>query len=116
MAEAAASSTLVRDGDASNATYQFKGEDHTLGNALRYMLMKDPNVEFAGYTVPHPSEPYMNVRVQAHEGTTADGAVETALDNLISVCNHVSKTYKKAAQKFEATQKAQASSSLMETD
>ena len=32
--------------------YQFTGEDHTLGNALRYMLMKDPDVEFAGYTAP----------------------------------------------------------------
>ena len=30
--------------------FQFVGEDHTLGNSLRYMLMKDPKVEFAGYT------------------------------------------------------------------
>ena len=35
--------------------FQFTGEDHTLGNSLRYMLMKDPNVEFAGYTVLGPA-------------------------------------------------------------
>eukprot|EP00913_Durusdinium_trenchii_P026767 g25108.t1 len=81
--------------DDSNITFQFTGEDHTLGNSLRYMLMKDPNVEFAGYTVPHPSEPKMNVRVQTH-GTPADAAVERALKNISSVCDHVLATYKAA--------------------
>lgn len=36
----------------SGVRFQFVGEDHTLGNSLRYMLMKDPRVEFAGYTAP----------------------------------------------------------------
>ncbi|CAE7621113.1 RPC19, partial [Symbiodinium sp. CCMP2456] len=74
--------------DNTNVTYQFTGEDHTLGNALRYMLMKDPDVEFAGYTIPHPSEPQMNVRVQVHAGTTTDAVVEKALDNISAVCDH----------------------------
>ncbi|CAE7771144.1 RPC19, partial [Symbiodinium pilosum] len=87
--------------DTTNVTYQFTGEDHTLGNALRYMLMKDPDVEFAGYTVPHPSEPQMNVRVQVHPGTTTDAAVERALDNISAVCDHVLKTYKKAVTAHE---------------
>ncbi|CAE7452340.1 rpc19 [Symbiodinium natans] len=52
------------------------------------MLMKDPDVEFAGYTVPHPSEPQMNVRVQVHPGTTTDAAVEKALDNISAACDH----------------------------
>eukprot|EP00490_Sorites_sp_Unknown_P002920 CAMPEP_0114640108 /NCGR_PEP_ID=MMETSP0191-20121206/1521_1 /TAXON_ID=126664 /ORGANISM="Sorites sp." /LENGTH=99 /DNA_ID=CAMNT_0001852007 /DNA_START=32 /DNA_END=328 /DNA_ORIENTATION=+ len=87
--------------DRSNVTFQFIGEDHTLGNSLRYMLMKDPNVEFAGYTVPHPSEPKMNVRVQTH-GTSADVAVERALKNISSVCDHVLATYKQAKDEFSA--------------
>ncbi|CAL1144244.1 unnamed protein product [Cladocopium goreaui] len=87
--------------DRSNVTFQFTGEDHTLGNSLRYMLMKDPNVEFAGYTVPHPSEPKMNVRVQTH-GTSADVAVERALKNISSVCDHVLLTYKKARDEFQS--------------
>ncbi|CAE7322667.1 rpc19, partial [Symbiodinium sp. KB8] len=52
------------------------------------MLMKDPDVEFAGYTIPHPSEPQMNVRVQVHAGTTTDAVVEKALDNISAVCDH----------------------------
>lgn len=83
----------------SGATFQLKGEDHTLANAgecrqpclaalvrhaggkrgcfatfptatrglsvaVRFMLNKDPNVEFTGYSIPHPSEQVVNVRVQ----------------------------------------------------
>mmetsp|Transcript_429 Transcript_429/g.980 ORF Transcript_429/g.980 Transcript_429/m.980 type:complete len:97 (-) Transcript_429:59-349(-) len=84
--------------DESNVTYQFKGEDHTLGNSLRYMLMKNPDVEFAGYTVPHPSEPYMNLRVQTLEGVNADKTVKEALTNISDVCEHVLKTYNRAVR------------------
>merc|ERR1719345_603616 len=87
--------------DASNATYQFLGEDHTLGNALRYMLMKNPNVEFAGYTVPHPSEPFMNLRVQTIEGHVADEAVTQGLDSIIEVCNVVGKRYRNAVKQYK---------------
>jgi len=29
------------------ASFEFEHEDHTLGNALRYMIMKNPDVELA---------------------------------------------------------------------
>mmetsp|Transcript_11309 Transcript_11309/g.25753 ORF Transcript_11309/g.25753 Transcript_11309/m.25753 type:complete len:150 (+) Transcript_11309:42-491(+) len=88
-------------------SYEFIGEDHTLGNAVRYMLMKSPDVEFAGYSVPHPGEPELNMRVQTHpEGATADQAMITALDNIMDVCDHVSKTYKKALKKYKAEAQA----------
>ncbi|KAL4941428.1 DNA-directed RNA polymerase [Aspergillus oleicola] len=48
------------------ASFQFEGEGHTLGNALRYAIMKNPDVEFCGYTIPHPSEAKMNVRIQTY--------------------------------------------------
>eukprot|EP01036_Dinobryon_divergens_P029961 gene29961-39137_t len=47
-----------------SATFVFGNEDHTLGNALRYVLMKRPETDFCGYSVPHPYEPKMNVRLQ----------------------------------------------------
>jgi DNA-directed RNA polymerase I and III subunit RPAC2 len=50
-------------GDESNATFTFYKEDHTLGNLLRNTLIKNKKVEFCAYSVPHPSEPYMNVRI-----------------------------------------------------
>jgi DNA-directed RNA polymerase I and III subunit RPAC2 len=51
-------------GDRTCATYNFKGEDHTLGNLLRYSLIKNPDVEFCGYSITHPSENEMNLRLQ----------------------------------------------------
>lgn len=51
-------------GDRTCATYNFKGEDHTLANLLRYSLIKNPEVEFCGYSITHPSENEMNLRLQ----------------------------------------------------
>ena len=50
--------------DEAARTYVFRGEDHTLGNALRHVLMRQKDVEFCGYSVPHPSEPFVHVRLQ----------------------------------------------------
>lgn len=33
--------------EQSEATFALQGEDHTMGNALRYMLNKNPHVSFA---------------------------------------------------------------------
>ncbi|KIK06372.1 hypothetical protein K443DRAFT_129953 [Laccaria amethystina LaAM-08-1] len=82
--------------DLSAATYQIHDESHTVGNALRWMLMKNPKVEFCGYRAgtdllcpvaywllplsfitmitshaphacaPHPSENVINVRIQMY--------------------------------------------------
>lgn len=51
-------------GDHTCATYTFDGEDHTLGNLLRYSLIKNPEVEFCGYSITHPSEHTVNMRLQ----------------------------------------------------
>ena len=51
-------------GHPSSRTYAIGDEDHTLGNALRHVLMQNAQVDFAGYSVPHPSEPVVQIRVQ----------------------------------------------------
>mmetsp|Transcript_24048 Transcript_24048/g.66812 ORF Transcript_24048/g.66812 Transcript_24048/m.66812 type:complete len:156 (+) Transcript_24048:157-624(+) len=55
-------------GSNNGATFSLENEDHTLANALRYMLNKSLHVEFAGYSIPHPSEKVVNVRVQTTGG------------------------------------------------
>ena len=49
--------------DMKNATYSFRDEDHTLGNLVRNQLVKNKQVEFCAYSIPHPSEPICNVRI-----------------------------------------------------
>ena len=56
-----------QEGDNTSATYSFLNEDHTLGNLLRNVIIKNNQVEFCAYSVPHPSEPVMNIRLQVHE-------------------------------------------------
>ncbi|EEA18941.1 DNA-directed RNA polymerase I and III 14 KDA polypeptide [Talaromyces marneffei ATCC 18224] len=58
--------TILSGATDTAASFQFKEEGHTLGNALRYVIMKNPKVEFCGYTIPHPSEAKMNLRIQTY--------------------------------------------------
>lgn len=41
--------------NAGSLTFAIGNEDHTLGNALRHVLIQNTrDVDFAGYSVPHP--------------------------------------------------------------
>ena len=58
--------TFTRDTKVANAgTFIVQKEDHTLGNTVRMQLHRDPNVVFAGYQVPHPSDNRVIVKVRA---------------------------------------------------
>ncbi|XP_033919737.1 DNA-directed RNA polymerases I and III subunit RPAC2-like [Melopsittacus undulatus] len=48
-------------------TFTLLNEDHMLGNALQYMVMKNPDVEFCGYCITHPSESKINFQIQTRE-------------------------------------------------
>lgn len=50
-----------------SATFVLGNEDHTLGNSLRHILIQRPETEFCGYSVPHPYEPKMNIRLQTND-------------------------------------------------
>ncbi|KAK7005819.1 RBP11-like subunits of RNA polymerase [Favolaschia claudopus] len=79
--------------DLSAATYQIHDESHTIGNALRWMLMKNPKVEFCGYSVPHPSENVIQVRIQMYDNLSSLAALITALGDLDDVCATIEEKY-----------------------
>lgn len=85
--------------DGTAALFQIVDEDHTLGNALRYLIMKNPEVEFCGYSIPHPSENKLNLRIQTYGNITAVEALHQGLDGLSALCTHVEETF---AEKVEA--------------
>ncbi|KZT02984.1 RBP11-like subunits of RNA polymerase [Laetiporus sulphureus 93-53] len=80
--------------DLSAATYQIHDESHTIGNALRWMLMKNPKVEFCGYSVPHPSENHIHLRIQMYDNLSSLTALLTALSNLDDLCVAIEDAYK----------------------
>ncbi|KAI4247063.1 MAG: hypothetical protein L6R40_001728 [Gallowayella cf. fulva] len=98
------------------ASFQFDQEDHTLGNALRYMIMKNlkyqtsaeycpisPEVELCGYSIPHPSEAKMNLRIQTYEGTTVYDALEKGFDDLMDLCDVVTTKFTAARDGLTAS-------------
>ncbi|KAF8483485.1 RBP11-like subunits of RNA polymerase [Russula ochroleuca] len=80
--------------DLSAATYQIDNETHTLGNALRWMLMKNPKVEFCGYSAPHPSESHIQIRIQMYDNLSSLTALVRALDDLDSLFESIEDAYK----------------------
>lgn len=76
-------------GPPSSRTFAIGNEDHTLGNALRHVLVQNSKVGFAGYSVPHPSDPVVHIRVQANEPTTAVAALQEACETLSRQCDIV---------------------------
>ncbi|TNM99095.1 hypothetical protein fugu_013659 [Takifugu bimaculatus] len=79
--------------DEGCVTFVMHDEDHTLGNSLRYMVMKNEDVEFCGYTITHPSENKINFRIQTRGGVPAAEVLRKGLSDLHEVCQHVLNTF-----------------------
>ena len=55
------------DTKATNAgTYVIRKEDSTLGNVVRFELLHDKRVLFAGYKQPHPLLPEIEIKVKTN--------------------------------------------------
>ena len=70
-----------------SCTFIFGNEDHTLGNALRHILMQRTETDFCGYSVPHPYEPKMNIRLQTANGEPAIEVLKNGLKDLEEAAN-----------------------------
>ncbi|KAG1666585.1 hypothetical protein FOA52_000552 [Chlamydomonas sp. UWO 241] len=78
--------------DYFGTTFAIEDEDHTLANTLRFFLNKNPHVAFCGYSMPHPSEEVVNIRVQTTGEVSATQALRNACEDLQSVCAHIKAT------------------------
>lgn len=76
-------------GPVTARTFCIGNEDHTMGNAVRHVLMQNRDVQFAGYSVPHPSEPVVQIRVQTASTTTAAAALKQACQTVYDQCDVV---------------------------
>lgn len=90
--------------DETCVTYVMHHEDHTIGNSLRYMILKNPEVEYCGYSVPHPSEEKINLRIQTNSQPAVE-VLKTGLVNLQKVSLHVLDTFQEAVMNFKQNRK-----------
>ncbi|EDV21726.1 DNA-directed RNA polymerase II subunit RPB11 [Trichoplax sp. H2] len=91
--------TITKDTKVPNAChFTIAKEDHTLGNIIRAQLLKDPQVIFAGYKVPHPLEYDVVIRVQTTSNYSPEEAFSNALTDLISELNVLDDRFKAAVR------------------
>ncbi|KAK4286556.1 hypothetical protein QN277_003097 [Acacia crassicarpa] len=86
--------------DQSKSTFSLADEDHTLANAVRFTLNQDPRVTFCGYSIPHPSDNRVNIRVQT-TGDPAREVLKDACQDLMLMCQHVRSTFDKSVNDFK---------------
>ena len=77
-------------------TYKIRLHDHTIGNALRMELLKNRNVLFAGYRVPHPLFHEIEIRIQTTGKEPPREALLRAITNLLKsseIMTYIQKYY-----------------------
>jgi DNA-directed RNA polymerase I and III subunit RPAC2 len=84
--------------DPFNVTFVIRHEDHTIGNALRWVIARYQDVDFVGYTLPHPSEIKIHLRIQCKGPRTARQVLKDALQELESIYAQVQETFVQALQ------------------
>ncbi|CAF0773411.1 unnamed protein product [Adineta steineri] len=94
---------------APNLSFIIRDEDHTLGNSLRYVIMKNPDVDFCGYTIPHPSESKINFRIQSkiNNDSTSTPAIDIFRQGLVDLkqmCSIVLEKYEETTKTFKDTE------------
>nr|ACO10806.1 DNA-directed RNA polymerases I and III subunit RPAC2 [Caligus rogercresseyi] len=89
---------VAGDGESGEScrTFIFKGENHTLGNALRSVILQNPDVLFCGYSIPHPAEDQMPLRIQTVSSVPAQDALRRGLEDLKDMCSVVSSKFNSA--------------------
>ncbi|CAK0748214.1 hypothetical protein CVIRNUC_001822 [Coccomyxa viridis] len=96
----------VATGADTGATFALEDEDHTLANALRFLLNRNPNVSFVGYSIPHPSEKVVNLRIQTTGEISAVEALRQACQSLKQLCGHMKATFNEAYTQYEQRQES----------
>ena len=73
----------IDDTKQQNAsTILVQNHDHTLGNVIRYQLLRDQRVRFAGYKKPHPLEEKIEIKVHTDGTVKPDEAVRDSCTKL----------------------------------
>ena len=84
-----------------SSTFIFGNEDHTLGNPLRYVLMRRAETDFCGYSVPHPYEPKMNIRLQTRDSSAIE-VLKAGLKDLEEAANLIDDCFALSLEKYRS--------------
>ena len=82
----------------NSGCYTILKEDHTVGNVMRFELLKDKRILFAGYKVPHPLLYQLQIKVKTDGSCTPQTAMIDAVKNSIKTLDILEDKFKKAIQ------------------
>lgn len=67
----------------------------------RNQILENPNVEFCGYSIPHPSEEYFQLQIQTRNGLNVYDALLNGFEELSKLCDKTKKLFIEAVDKFK---------------
>ena len=77
-------------------------EDHTLGNLLRLQLLRNPDVRFSGYRIPHPLLHYVELKIQTVSGNvTPTEVLSAAIEDLSNECDFMEQATQDALETWK---------------
>lgn len=92
---------FVEDTKIPNAgTFTIYLENHTLGNLMRMQLLKDRDVRFAGYRMPHPLENKIEIKVQTNGEKRPTEAFTKAIDGINEDIKSTLKEFDKKVKEY----------------
>lgn len=82
---------------------EIDGEGHTLCNLLEAVLLEDDEVEYAGYTIPHPlvGKPILRVRTRGNKNPK--DTLREALIKIIERGRTLREEFERALREFNKT-------------
>ena len=79
----------------TNVTITVNDEDHTLGNLLRAEFLRDSDVVFSAYNVPHPLTKSVQIRLQTLEKDTKQ-VLADSVQSLVDQVDELDKAFNDA--------------------
>lgn len=82
-------------------TFVFEQEGHTFGSVITHILQSYPEVQFAGYSVPHPADFQIYLRIQVKEGYDSMDVLKKGIKELDSACDTFTDKFNQAVSEHE---------------
>jgi DNA-directed RNA polymerase subunit L len=76
--------------------FEIDGEDHTLCNALRNILLEDDSVDFVSYKIDHPTHANPIFYIKTNTQKTPTEALIQASEKLAALCDELLLKFQKA--------------------
>ena len=80
-------------------TFTINKEDHTMGNLLRMQILRDADVKFAGYQLPHPLMNICRVKIQTSGKKSPVATFQDSVEDLQAEMETLDRQFREQIQR-----------------